>query len=109
MDFQGIVLSVEDQTFCLLDSSISQSEPLFIRKQARVGGYREFVVFRGIEKAILNKVENTIFVQKLTSALNYPPLHAPYSKFIGKSIKYLVSYGGLKEAPRRLDTAFFPR
>ena len=52
MDFQGIVLSVEDQAFYLLDSSISQSQPLFIRKRARVGGYREFVVFRGIEKAI---------------------------------------------------------
>ena len=39
MDFQGIVLSVQDQTFYLLDSSISQSQPLFIRKQARAGKY----------------------------------------------------------------------
>ena len=39
MNFQGIVLSDEDQTFCLLDSSINQSQPLFIRKQAREGGY----------------------------------------------------------------------
>ena len=48
-------------------------------------------------------------MQKLISALNGPTLHAPYFKFIEKSIKYLVSYSGLKEAPRRLDTAFFPR
>ena len=52
MDFQGIVLSFEDQTFYLLDSSISQSQPLFIRKQAHEGRYREFMVFRRIKKAI---------------------------------------------------------
>ena len=52
MDFQGIVLSVEDQTFCLLDSSLSQSQLLFTEKQARAEGYREFVVFRRIERAI---------------------------------------------------------
>ena len=46
MNFQGIVLSSEDQRFYLLDSSLSQSQPLFIRKQARAGGYREFMVFR---------------------------------------------------------------
>ena len=52
MDFQGIVLSVEDQTFCLLDSSLGQSQPLFTEKQARAEGYRDFMVFRRIEKAI---------------------------------------------------------
>ena len=96
MDFQGIVLSVEDQTFYLLDSSISQSQPLFIRKQAREGRYREFMVFRRIEKAIRNKMINIICVQKLISALNRPASHAPYFKFTGKSIEYLVSYGHLK-------------
>ena len=68
MDFQGIVLSDQDRKFCLLDSSLSQSQPLFTRKQARARGYRDFMVFRRIEKAIRNKVENTIFVQKLIIA-----------------------------------------
>ena len=45
MDFQGIVLSDEDQTFCLLDSSTNQSQPLLIRKQAHEGGYQVFMVF----------------------------------------------------------------
>ena len=96
MDFQGIVLSVEDQRSCLLDSSLSQSQPLFIRKQARAGGYREFMVFRRIEKAIWNKTKNIIFVQKLISALNRPASHAPYFKFIAKSIQFLVSYSDFK-------------
>ena len=52
MDFQGIVLSDQDREFYLLDSSLSQSQPLFTRKQARARGYREFMVFRRIEKAI---------------------------------------------------------
>ena len=109
MDFQGIVLSVEDQTFCLLDSSLSQSQPLFTEKQARAEGYQDFMVFRRIEKAIQNKVKNIIFVQKLISALNGPASYAPYFKFIENSIHSLVSYGNLKQASCRLDTAFFPR
>ena len=52
MNFQGIVLSDQDRGFYLLNSSLSQSQPLFIRKQARAEGYREFMVFRRIEKAI---------------------------------------------------------
>ena len=38
---------------------------------------------------------NTILVQKLISALNRPASHAPYFKFIEKSIQYLVSYSDL--------------
>ena len=87
MNFQGIVLSDEDQACCLLDSSLSQSQPLFIRKQARVGGYREFIIFRRIEKAIWNQTKILIFMQKLMSALNRPASHAPYFKFAENSIQ----------------------
>ena len=87
MNFQGIVLSGEDQRCCLLDSSLSQSQPLFIRKQARVGGYQEFMVFRRIEKAIWNQTKNIIFMQKLISALNSLASHAPYFKFTENSIQ----------------------
>ena len=108
MNFQGIVLSSEDQRCGLLDSSLSQSQPLFIRKQAHVGGYREFMVFRRIEKAIWNQTKIIIFMQKLISALNSLASHAPYFKFTENFIQYLVSYGNLKQAPCRLETPIFP-
>ena len=87
MNFQGIVLSDEDQRYCLLDSSLNQSQPLFIRKQAREGGYRVFRVFRRIEKAIRNQTKVIIFMQKLISALNGPAPYAPYFKFSENSIR----------------------
>ena len=87
MNFQGIVLSDEDHRFCLLDSSLNQSQPLFIRKQAREGGYRVFMVFRRIKKAIRNQTKVKIFMQKLISALNGPAPYAPYFKFSENSIR----------------------
>ena len=67
------------------------------------------MVFRRIKKAIWNQTKSITFVQKLISALNRPASHAPYFKFVEKSIQYLVSYGDLKQAPCRLETAIFPR
>ena len=48
-------------------------------------------------------------MQKPISALNGPAPYAPYFKFLENSIRQLVSYGNVKQAPCRLDTAFFPR
>ena len=71
-------------------------------KRAHAGWYREFEVFRQIEKVICNLIKFLIFVQKLISALNRPASYAPYFKFAENSIQYLVSYGYSKQAPCRL-------
>ena len=45
-------------------------------------------------------------MQKLNSALNGSLLYASHVKFVETYVKYLLSYGWLKKAPRRLKQPF---